>query len=136
MWYPYVEFKEAGNMVTLNPFRLQPVPETQSAQAISKLPANLRFDATHTMLALLSQMIGNQILVTHQSEQECSMIEILKALGPMPNAVIASQHSVKIAAVTFAYTIFSFASFTELTDFVAFLQSYKDSHKMQVVGDR
>ncbi len=54
----------------------------------------------------------------------------------MPNAVIASQHSAKVNAVTFNYTIFSFASFTELTDFVAFLQSYKDSHKMQVYGDR
>ncbi len=68
VWYPYVEFKEAGNTVTLNPFRLQPVPETQSVQAMTKLPANLKFDATHTILTLLGQMIGNQILVAHQSE--------------------------------------------------------------------
>ena len=64
------------------------------------------------------------------------MIEILRALGPMPNANIASQHSFKVDSVTFYYTIFSFADFTELTDFVAFMQSFKDSHRMQVVGDR
>jgi len=63
-WFALVEFKESGNTVTLNPFRSRPIPETTSAQALSKLPETLNFDPTHAKIALLEQLVGNHIIVS------------------------------------------------------------------------
>jgi hypothetical protein len=63
-WFALVEFKESGNTVTLNPFRSRPVPETTSAQALSKLPETLNFDPAHAKIALLEQLVGNHIIVS------------------------------------------------------------------------
>lgn len=64
-WYPLIEFKESGNVAILNPFRQRPVPESTSAQALTKLPEKLYFDITHSKVALLQQIIGNKLVVYH-----------------------------------------------------------------------
>lgn len=74
-WYPYVEFVESGNTVTLNPFRVSPIPETTSVQQMSKVPETLGFDLTHTKVALLEQIIGNSMLV-HHKHPEASLFDL------------------------------------------------------------
>lgn len=137
-WFPFVEFKEAGNTVTLNPFRLHPVPETLSIQAMSRLPANLSFDTSHTRLAILSQLIGHQVLVWRQDQTQqfgSKIISILEAQNP-PEHTLISEHVLPVGQNTFEYAIFKFKDQATLIEFVAFFQSHKDYHKLSIIGDR
>lgn len=73
-------------MVTLNPFRVSPVPESTSAQSLSKVPDTLGFDLTHTKLALLEQIIGNCIVVhhTHPTSEPFNLQTATELLQKLP----------------------------------------------------
>ena len=69
-WFPLIEFKEKGQIVTFNPFRDKPVPETTSAQQITRLPQQFTFCSDFAKIAIMEHLIGNQVLLYKTAEEK------------------------------------------------------------------
>ena len=69
-WFPLIEFKEKGQIVTFNPFRDKPVPETTSAQQITRLPEQFTFSSDYAKISIMEHLIGNQILLYKVAEEK------------------------------------------------------------------
>ena len=85
-WYPFIEFKEKDNTVTLNPFRSSPCPETTTAHQKSKLPASLGFDVSHLHFSVMENLVGARALVHHTflTSRQIKLAEQIRKLKDVP----------------------------------------------------